>query len=83
MVISEVLNSNSYDTESEEIDFDTKKAKKLPNQFLCYFYSSKTSTFEKHWFKENEKERINSDNEETNKEEIKKTEDKVSLLNKY
>ena len=83
MVISEVLNSNSYDTESEEIDFDTKKAKKLPNQYLCYFYSSKTSTFEKHWFKENEIERINSDTDETNKEEIKKTEDKVSLLNKY
>ena len=83
MVIAEVLNSNSYDIESEEIDFDTKKAKKLPNQYLCYFYSSKTSTFEKHWFKENEIERINSDTDETNKEEIKKTEDKVSLLNKY
>ena len=83
LVIAEVLKSSSYDTESEEIDFDTKKAKKLPNQYLCYFYSSKTSTFEKHWFKENEIERINSDTDETNKEEIKKTEDKVSLLNKY
>ena len=83
MVISEVLKSNSYDTESEEVDIETKKAKKLPNQYLCYFYSSKTSTFEKHWFKENEIERINSDTDETNKEEIKKTEDKVSLLNKY
>ena len=83
MVISEVLKSNSYDTESEEVDAETKKAKKLPNQYLCYFYSSKTSTFEKHWFKENEIERINSNTDETNKEEIKKTEDKVSLLNKY
>ena len=83
LVIAEVLKSSSYDTESEEIDFDTKKAKKLPNQYLCYFYSSKTSTFEKHWFKENEIERINSDTDETNKEEIKKTEDKVTLLNKY
>ena len=67
LVIAEVLKSSSYDTESEEIDFDTKKAKKLPNQYLCYFYSSKTSTFEKHWFKENEIERINSDTDETNK----------------
>ena len=73
MVIAEVLNSTSYDTESEEVDSETKKAKKLPNQYLCYFYSSKTSTFEKHWFKENEIERINSDTDETNKEEIKKT----------
>ena len=34
MVISEVLKSNSYDTESEEVDAETKKAKKLPNQYL-------------------------------------------------
>jgi hypothetical protein len=44
MVIAEVLNSTSYDTESEEVDSETKKAKKLPNQYLCYFYSSKTSS---------------------------------------
>ena len=83
MVISEVLKSNSYDTESEEVDTETNKVKKLPNQYLCYFYSSKTSSFEKYWFKQNEIERINPDNDESNKEEIKKTEDKVSLLNKY
>ena len=82
MVISEVLKSNSYDTESEEVDTETKKAKKLPNQYLCYFYSSKTSSFEKHWFKQNEIKKIDFDTE-NNKEEIKKTEDKVSLLNKY
>ena len=83
MVISEVLKSNSYDTESEEVDTETNKVKKLPNQYLCYFYSSKNSSFEKYWFKQNEIERINPDNDESNKEEIKKTEDKVSLLNKY
>ena len=82
MVISEVLKSNSYDTESEEVDIETKKAKKLPNQYLCYFYSSKTSSFEKHWFKQNEIKKIDSDIE-TNQEKVTKTEDKVSLLNKY
>lgn len=82
MLISEVLNSNSYDTESEEVDTKTKKAKKLPNQYLCYFYSSKTSSFEKHWFKQNEIKRIDSDNE-TNQEEVTKNEDKLRLLNKY
>ena len=82
MVISEVLKSNSYDTESEEVDIETKKAKKLPNQYLCYFYSSKTSTFEKHWFKENEIKKIDFDTE-NNQEKVTKTEDKVSLLNKY
>ena len=82
LVIAEVLKSSSYDTESEEIDFDTKKAKKLPNQYLCYFYSSKTSSFEKQWFKQNEIKKIDSDIE-TNQEKVTKTEDKVSLLNKY
>ncbi len=82
MVIAEVLNSTSYDTESEEVDSETKKAKKLPNQYLCYFYSSKTSSFDKYWFKENEIKRIDS-NSETIQEEIIKTEDKVSLINKY
>ena len=82
MVISEVLKSNSYDTESEEIDTETKKAKKLPNQYLCYFYSSKTSSFEKHWFKQNEIKKIDFDTE-NNQEKVTKTEDKVSLLNKY
>ena len=82
MVISEVLKSNSYDTESEELDIETKKAKKLPNQYLCYFYSSKTSTFEKHWFKQNEIKKIDSDTE-NNQGKVTKTEDKVSLLNKY
>ena len=82
MVISEVLKSNSYDTESEEVDAETKKAKKLPNQYLCYFYSSKTSSFEKQWFKQNEIKKIDSDIE-TNQEKVTKTEDKVSLLNKY
>ena len=83
MVISEVLKSNSYDTESEEVDAETKKAKKLPNQYLCYFYSSKNSSFEKYWFKQNEIETINPDNDESNQEKVTKTEDKVSLLNKY
>lgn len=82
MVISEVLKSNSYDTESEEVDTETNKVKKLPNQYLCYFYSSKTSSFEKHWFKQNEIKKIDSDIE-TNQEKVTKTEDKVSLLNKY
>ena len=82
MVISEVLKSNSYDTESEEVDAETKKAKKLPNQYLCYFYSSKTSSFEKHWFKQNEIKKIDFDTE-NNQEKVTKTEDKVSLLNKY
>lgn len=82
MVISEVLKSNSYDTESEEVDIETKKAKKLPNQYLCYFYSSKTSSFEKHWFKQNEIKKIDFDTE-NNQEKVTKTEDKVSLLNKY
>lgn len=82
MVISEVLKSNSYDTESEEVDTETNKVKKLPNQYLCYFYSSKTSSFEKHWFKQNEIKKIYSDIE-TNQEKVTKTEDKVSLLNKY
>jgi len=82
MVISEVLKSNSYDTESEEVDTETNKVKKLPNQYLCYFYSSKTSSFEKHWFKQNEIKKIHSDIE-TNQEKVTKTEDKVSLLNKY
>lgn len=82
MVISEVLKSNSYDTESEEVDTETNKVKKLPNQYLCYFYSSKTSSFEKQWFKQNEIKKIDSDIE-TNQEKVTKTEDKVSLLNKY
>lgn len=82
MVISEVLKSNSYDTESEEIDTETKKAKKLPNQYLCYFYSSKNSSFEKYWFKQNEIKKIDSDTE-TNQGKVTKTEDKASLLNKY
>ena len=82
MVISEVLKSNSYDTESEEVDIETKKAQKLPNQYLCYFYSSKTSSFEKHWFKQNEIKKIDFDTE-NNQEKVTKTEDKVSLLNKY
>ena len=82
MVISEVLKSNSYDTESEEVDIETNKVKKLPNQYLCYFYSSKTSSFEKHWFKQNEIKKIDFDTE-NNQEKVTKTEDKVSLLNKY
>ena len=82
MVISEVLKSNSYDTESEEVDAETKKAKKLPNQYLCYFYSSKNSSFEKYWFKQNEIKKIDSDTE-TNQGKVTKTEDKASLLNKY
>lgn len=69
--VADVLIARGYETDTTQL-IPTKKA----SQALCYYYSNKLGTFEKHWF--SLKELKNISNEDSDNCEIKIVNGKIS-----